>query len=128
MGFIQDKDDKETSYKDSIKKQLKPELIARINDIFVFEDLSDREFKLIIKHELEKIKYKLHKNKNIKFNFRKETVAFIFDKIKSKKLHARDIKNFIKNEVQVPVSRIVLSKKENSEIIIKKVDNSIKVM
>lgn len=127
MGFVQDEEDKDSSYKKSINQYLKPELVARINDIFVFDDLSDREFKLIIKHELDKIKNKLDKNRNIKFKFNKQTVDFIFNMIKLKKLHARDIKKFIKNEVQVPVSTFVLSEKENSEISIKGVDNSIKV-
>jgi ATP-dependent Clp protease ATP-binding subunit ClpC len=128
MGFIQDEEDKDSSYKKSINKYLKPELVARINDVFVFDDLSDKEFKLIIKYELDKIKEKLHKNKNIKFNFKKQTVEFIFDMIKLENLHARDIKKFIKNKVQVPVSKAVLSKKENSEISIKGIDNSINVI
>ncbi len=127
MGFVQDEEDKESSYKKSINQYLKPELVARINDIFVFDDLSDKEFKLIIKHELDKIKNKLHKNRNIKFTFKKQTIEFIFGMIKLKKLHARDIKKFIKNEVQVPVSSFIISQKEKSEISIKGIDNSIKV-
>ena len=121
MGFIQDKEDKQSSY------SLKPELVARINDIFVFEDLSDKELKLIISHELTKIQNKLKTNKNIKFNFKKETVDLILNKIKFKKLHARDIKNFIRQEIQVPVARFVISKKKTLEISIKNVDNNIKV-
>ena len=127
MGFVQDTEDKDSSYKKSIKKRLKPELVARINDIFVFEDLSEKELKMIISHELTKIKDKLQKNKNIKFNFKKETVDLILNKIKLEKLHARDIKNYIRKEVQVPVSRFVISKKKTSEISIKNVDNNIKV-
>tara|TARA_R110000803_G_scaffold59174_1_gene117639 strand:+ start:2133 stop:4586 length:2454 start_codon:yes stop_codon:yes gene_type:complete len=127
MGFVQDKEDKQSSYRASIKKKLKPELVARINDIFVFEDLSDKELKLIIEYELNKIKKNLDSNKKIKLNFKKETVNFIFDKIKLKKLHARNIKNFIREEVQVPVSKFVLSKKKTEEILIKGVDNKIKV-
>jgi ATP-dependent Clp protease ATP-binding subunit ClpC len=127
MGFINDNEDKVSSYNDSIKKQLKPELVARISDIFVFEDLSEVEFKLIIEHELNKIKNNLQNSKKIKFNFKKETINFIFKQIKLEKLHARDIKNFIRKEVKVPVSKFVLSKNKNEEIFIKGVDNKINV-
>lgn len=127
MGFVQDEEDKDSSYKDSIKKQLKPELLARINDIFVFEDLSDNDFKRIIINELDKIKSKLFDNKKIKFSFNKNIVDLIFEKIKSQKLHARDIKNFVRDEVQVPVSKFVISKSKTSEISIKSVDKKIKV-
>ena len=127
MGFIQDEVDKESSYKGSVKNKLKPELLARINDVFVFQDLGDKEFKRIIYQELTNIKTKLIENKNINFNFNKAIVNFIFNKIKSQKLHARDIKNFIREEVQVPISKCVISKTKNSEISIKNVDNNIKV-
>ena len=89
--------------------------------------MSDKELKLIISHELTKIQNKLKINKNIKFSFKKETVDLILNKIKFKKLHARDIKNFIRQEIQVPVARFVISKKKTLEISIKNVDNNIKV-
>ena len=113
MGFIQEEIDKDSSYKGSVKNKLKPELLARINDVFVFQDLGDKEFKRIIHQELTNIKTKLTENKNINFKFNKAIVNLIFNKIKSQKLHARDIKNFIREEVQVPISKFVISKTKN---------------
>ena len=126
MGFVQDETDKSETYKDSVKNKLKPELLARINDVMVFSDLKDNDLKRIISFELNGIKQKLDKNgTNIKFN--NTAIDCIFNKIKESGLHARDIKNYIREKIQVPIAKIVVKNSKTSEICIKSVDNKINV-
>lgn len=126
MGFVQDVETKENSYKDSVKKELKPELLARINEVLVFEDLSDSDMKRIILHELNKIKSTLF-IKNIELNFKKSTIDLIFNQLKTKNLHARDIKKYTRDKIQVPVAKIMIKNSKKSQITIKNIDNSINV-
>jgi len=126
MGFIQDVDTKENSYKDSVKKKLKPELLARINEVLVFNDLKDSDMKRIILYELNKIKSRLLV-RNVELNFKKSTIDLIFNELKTKNLHARDIKKYTRDKIQVPVAKIMVKNSKKSEITIKNVDNSINV-
>lgn len=124
MGFVQDEVDREKSYKKSVKSKLKPELLARINEVIVFEDLDDSVLKKIIAFEIGQIKEKLTNN-NISFKVKDDCLDCIFNDIKSKKLHARDIKNYIREKVQVPMAKIIVGNSKKSEIMMKVVDNSI---
>ena len=126
MGFVQSESARSDSYNESVKKKLKPELLARINEVMVFDDLSDSDLKRIISFELNKIKDKLIK-KGINIKFNKSSIDCVFDRIKQSGLHARDIKNYIREKIQVPVAKIVVKNSKTSEISIKSVDNRIKV-
>lgn len=126
MGFVQDEMKREDSYKDSVKKQLKPELLARINEVMVFNELSDSVLKKIINSEIDKIKIKLLHN-NVKFKFKRDCIDCLFKDIKSKKLHARHIKNYIREKVQVPMSKIIVNNSKKSEILMKSIDNDIRL-
>lgn len=126
MGFINDKPNLQDSYKESVKKYLKPEFVARINSIIVFNELKDKEFKSIINCEMSLIQQKL-KQQNIKINFDKESVEFILNSLKSEKLHARNIKDVIKNKLQIPISKFIIQNSKKSNISIKCIDNSINI-
>lgn len=126
MGFINDQPNLEDSYKDSVKKYLKPEFVARINSIIVFNELKDKEFESIINYEISLIQQKL-KQQDIKINFDKQTVELILNSLKSDKLHARNIKDIIKNKLQIPISKFIIQNPKKSNILIKCIDNSIKI-
>jgi ATP-dependent Clp protease ATP-binding subunit ClpA len=126
MGFINDQPDLDKSYKDSVKKYLKPEFVARINSIVVFNELKDKEFESIINSEISLIKQKL-KQQNIKINFDKESVKFILNSLKLEKLHARSIKDVIKNQLQIPISKFIIQNSKKSNISVKCIDNAIKI-
>ena len=126
MGFINDQPDLEQSYKDSVKKYLKPEFVARINSIVVFNELKDKEFESIINSEMSLMKQRL-KQQNIKIDFDKESVKFILNSLKSEKLHARSIKDIIKNQLQIPISKFIIQNAKKSKISVKCIDNAIKI-
>jgi len=126
MGFVQDEGVKSDSYKESVKGKLKPELLARINDVLVFDDLGDSDIKRIIKFELDKIKDKL-KKKNISIIVKNTSIDCIFNDIKNKKMHVRDVKRYVKEKVQVPIAKLVVKNSKTSEIMLKSVDNKISI-
>jgi ATP-dependent Clp protease ATP-binding subunit ClpC len=126
MGFVQDEVVKSDSYKESVKARLKPELLARINDVLVFDDLGDSDIKRIIKFELNKIKDKLQK-KNINIIVKNASVDCIFNDIKSKKMHVRDVKSYVREKVQVPIAKLIVKNSKTSEIMLKSVDNKISI-
>lgn len=125
IGFIND-ESKTSTYLDSVKSQLKPELVARINEILVFKNLEDEQLKKIIKFEISRIRNKL-KSLNIQFRLSSQIEEFIFNKIKSENLNARDIKNLIDKEVRVPVSHFIASHNKVPKINLKIVDKVINV-
>lgn len=127
MGFVQDEVNKEDSYKSSVKSKLKPELLARINDVLVFDDLGDSDIKRIIKHELDKVKDKLNE-RNISIIVKSTSVDCIFNDIKSKKMHVRDVKRYIREKVQVPIAKLVVKNSKTSEIMLKSVDNKLSIV
>ena len=126
MGFVQSDESEENSYKSSVKKELKPELLARINDVLVFNELCDSDMKRIIKHEIDKVKNKLH-NRGVEINVKPSSINCIFQDVTNKKMHARDIKRYIYDKIHIPLAKIVISNSKKSKITIKDVDNHIKI-
>lgn len=126
IGFVNDRADKQKLYKEEVKKYLKPEFVARINSIVVFNELKDQEFESIINFEISAIQRKL-KQQKIEINFHQEIVGFILDSLKSEKLHARGIKDIVKDKLQVPISRFIIQNSKKSNISAKIIDNSINI-
>ena len=126
MGFINDVEEPETIYQDAVKKYLKPEFVARINNILVFNELSSKELESIVSVEIKNIQEKL-KEKNIKINFHPSTKESILNKIKIDKLHARNIKDLVRSEFQVPISKFIIKNSKNQKISVKIIDNKLKI-
>jgi ATP-dependent Clp protease ATP-binding subunit ClpA len=126
MGFVNDAEEPEAIYKEAVKKYLKPEFVARINNILVFNELSDKELESIVTIEIKNIQEKL-KQKNIKINFHSSVKELILSKIKINKLHARNIKDLVRSEFQVPISKFIIKNSRNQKISVKIVDNELNI-
>jgi len=48
------------------------------------------------------------KQQNIKITFHKTISEFILNSLKKEKLHARSIKDFVRNKLQVPISKFII--------------------
>ena len=107
-----------------MKKKLKPELLARINEVLVFKDLSETDFKNIIRKEISELCLKLS-DKNIHLKVNRNCVDHLFKIIKSKKSHARIIKDVVKQNLTIPVSKVILKDSKKLKIYAKVVDNNI---
>jgi ATP-dependent Clp protease ATP-binding subunit ClpC len=124
LGFLPQAEDGEKIYNKSLKKHLRPELLARIDDILFFNELKDSDLLKIINQELSQIEERL-KEKNISLTCSLSVKKFIFNKIKEKNNHARDIKNLVKSIVHVPLSQFIVKNRKIDKISLKIVDKSL---
>ncbi|NVM35103.1 MAG: ATP-dependent Clp protease ATP-binding subunit [Candidatus Lokiarchaeota archaeon] len=126
MGFVQDDDSSSDAYKETVKKTIKPELLARINELIVFKDLTDSHIKTIISYQLNKLRERLSENK-VKITFSKPVIESIFNELKLNNIHARGIKGYIRRKIEVPVAKLIVSNSKKSKITIKDVDKTLKI-
>lgn len=125
MGFISD-DNKQESYKDSLAKYLRPELVARIQNTLIFNTLNDEIMASVINVEIDKIKKRLL-DRGVDLKIPNSIKAFLIEEIKSKKLNARNIKELVVRLIQFPIASFMMNSKESEKISLKIVDKSIKV-
>jgi|TARA_R100000081_G_C4820265_1_gene179252 ATP-dependent Clp protease ATP-binding subunit ClpC len=124
MGFIQDAESDTDVYKKSLKKYFRPELLARVDEVIVFNELGEKELLKIIKTEIIAIKERL-KDRNIEISFTKSVENYILNKIKLEKNHARQIKSAVKVLIQVPISNYIVKNRGIDKISINVVDKSL---
>jgi len=125
MGFITDNNEQE-SYKDSLSKYLRPELIARIQNTLIFNTLNDKIMESIVDVEMNKIKKRLL-DKGIDLKTPKAIKSFLIKEIKSKNLNARNIKTLVIKLIQFPITSFIMESEKSNKISLKIVDKSIKV-
>jgi ATP-dependent Clp protease ATP-binding subunit ClpA len=123
VGFISQKVSNENSFLASVKKYLRPELVARINEIIVFKSLELSHFEQIISTKLNSIKSIL-KEKNIELSFCKKTLTHLSSIVK-KENNARNIDSIIRNQIEAPLAKFYLKNSKISKISIKVVDNKL---
>lgn len=127
IGFGSDENEPpKDTYLKTVKKTLRPELVARLDAMLAFEDLGDAELEEIIKTEIGKIRVGL-KKQGVRLSCGSPVVKLILDKVKGNKLHARDIVGLVKKEIKVPVSRNLLSRVKTSKITVKALDKGAKI-
>jgi ATP-dependent Clp protease ATP-binding subunit ClpA len=124
MGFLPETTEVRDIYKKSLKKYLRPELIARLDEILFFNDLNEKDLLKIIEAELQKIQERLSV-KNITLTPSLALKKYIFTEIKDKNQNARNIKNVIKRLVQVPLSEFIIKNRNIEKISTKIVDKEL---
>ncbi len=87
----------------ALKEFLRPEFIARIDEIIVFNPLDEKSLEKIAKLALDELKIKLEE-KHIDFSYDDNACKLISEKADGKATGAREIKNVIRREI---VGRIV---------------------
>ena len=117
VGFLEQKDNEDVIYQKALKSHLRPELLARIQEVIYFKELSHKDLAKIISQELKIIKQKLL-DKGIEATISKSIVPYILKNALQKDLHARDIKNLVKEIVRVPLSHFLIKHKVNQKIIL----------
>jgi ATP-dependent Clp protease ATP-binding subunit ClpC len=124
MGFLPEKKVDSELYKKALEKHLRPELLARLDEILFFNNLSDSHLLKIIDQELKLISSRLL-DRNVDLKYDASVKKHIFNKIKEKDNHARDIKNLVKSTIQVPLSQFLVKNKKIEKISLKIVDKSL---
>lgn len=114
MGFLPSQDNQESKYKKSIECFFKPEFLARLDDIVVFNKISKNEFRKIFDNLIEKTSESLKQN-NKKIQISEETKDFLLKKIEESGNHARSIQKIYRQYLEVPLAKFLL-KNPQSEI------------
>ena len=124
MGFVPEQEPDSEVYKKSLKKYLRPELLARLDEILFFDELHDIHLLKIIDQELKHIASRLS-DRGVELNYDSSVKKHIFNKVKEKNSHARHIKNLVKRTVQVPLSGFIVKNRKIEKISLKIVDKSL---
>ncbi len=109
---------------------LRPEFINRVDEIITFNSLTVENFEKIAEIMLEELNTALSE-KNIKFSYTKDAVMFIAQNSFSQKFGARNMRRFIRSNVEdqlaeciisdynreISIAKLKYSKKENKLIV-----------
>ena len=132
IGFGIDKDDKSKAnaiLDKELKKRFSPEFLNRLDGIINFNALTDDNIKTIIGLEMDK-SVKRFKDIGYELSYNKEEVIdFIYDKMKDEKDYgARPIIRKIQNEIEGPVTDVLLENNTKQNVTIKIDDKKIIVI
>jgi ATP-dependent Clp protease ATP-binding subunit ClpA len=121
MGFINDAPDAHSNHLASVSKTLSPELLARIDEVVVFEPLTANSLEVLFERysqELTDICNKKGININITAKISEIDQNYA-------KLHARDIKSIFRNKIQTPVAKFIAKNPKSKKISIKVLDKEV---
>lgn len=113
MGFGKQEDDvvKEKAMK-GLQEFLRPEFIARVDEVIVFKSLNSEDYKAIAKLMIDEYVEPLLE-KGIKFTYDDNVCDFVADKAANGKSGARDIRNFIRKEIEDKITAEIIAAKDN---------------
>ncbi|MDE5600806.1 MAG: ATP-dependent Clp protease ATP-binding subunit, partial [Oscillospiraceae bacterium] len=127
VGFDKTQDQLESDKaKKALEKFLRPEFIARVDEIIVFNKLTNENLQSIAALMLYELKEVLSE-RGIEFNYDKKATACLIKPIENSKYGARDLRKEIRKKVedfiagviinsQQPLEKISISAKENNII------------
>lgn len=125
LGFISDENEKEQDNKNikelvmgELQNVFRPEFLNRVDDIIVFNKLTQDEIKQIASKMLDVLAKRLEKL-NVKITFSDEAVTAIADKGFDENYGARPLRRAIQSEIEDVLSEKMLegSIKENSSVV-----------
>lgn len=112
VGFNPSGDNKHSRVLDEAKKTFSPELINRLDDIIVFNNLSKEEIQKIISLEFNQVKNKLNK-KNITCTLSKKAREEILKLTLSDNMGARPIRKIMQNKIETCIAKELINLEKN---------------
>lgn len=111
-----------------LKEFLRPEFLSRVDEIVVFNKLSDENYCEIAKMLINELS-EILMVRGIKFYYNDLLCKYISDKAKSNKYGARDIRREIRREIEDRLANIIIENFDNqpNEIHFDIIDNKISV-
>jgi len=123
MGFMSQADDSSNHYKKAVESYFRPEFLARLDDVVVFNKISGKEFHLMLEKLIDKTKTALlQQNKTL--NIDETAFSFLLKKIEENGNTARMIEKIYRQHFEVPLAKFILGNAEK-EIDTKTLDNSV---
>ncbi len=127
MGFVEQRttDLRTNEYISSIKKQFKPELVSRIDEILIFNNKFSKDgLTKMVQNSIAEIEKSLLE-KNIILNCQEQTKEFLYELISKESSNARNIQKILRNKFELPLCEYIVSHENISEISINVLDNAI---
>jgi ATP-dependent Clp protease ATP-binding subunit ClpC len=115
---------KKTKVLASLKKELRPELLARLDQVVVFEPVDTKTLESIIALEMSKLTKRLEK-KNLVVNYSPEVLTYLSEKSKSKEEGARHVKKIITEEIENLLAKTILDAPGYNHLHISLKDNTL---
>ena len=112
FGKTQEDANKEKAMK-ALSEFLRPEFIARVDEIIVFQDLDEKDFQKIAALLLEEYAPAL-KEKGITFKFDEKACSALAEKASGGKSGARDLRNLIRKEVEDKIAQEMIDSHNTS--------------
>ena len=100
-----------------LKKSIKPEFLNRIDEIIMFQPLTQEEIRKIVELQLQKVEQMLEKT-NIKLSATKKAIDYIANVGFDPQFGARPIKRVIQKEILNELSKMLLAEKVNKDTTI----------
>lgn len=103
---------KEDSYalvRQELQKTFKPEFINRIDEVVIFNSLTESVVGEIINKELENLKLRLEQTKDIKITFHSKVQDKILDEAYDYALGARPIKRYIQKNIENLIAKAIIT-------------------
>ncbi len=112
----------------ALEEFLRPEFIARVNEIVVFSPLSKEHLSEIAALMLDELKEALSE-KLISLSYDKATCRYLSEKCDGSKRGARELRNYIRREIETRIADIVISAGEGniSEISVTEKNGKLKI-
>ena len=110
VGFLEQKQQKKSQALEALKRTLPPELINRIDEILVFNNLTQEHLEKIAERQLNLLAERLLQNE-IVLDYDKSAVKLISTCPETAQYGARPIRRFLTQEIENPLSRMWLHRK-----------------
>ncbi len=102
---------------DLLKRSIKPEFLNRVDEIIMFQPLSEEEVQKIVKNQLRDVTKMLEKN-GVNVEFTKKAIEHIAKVGFDPQFGARPVKRVIQREVLNELSKIILAGKVDKDCVI----------
>lgn len=116
-GSSSSKEVKTSIVLDKLRNCLRPEFINRIDEIVLFNELSEEDVKTIVKNQLNKFAESIV-NLGITVKFQDSVVNFIANKAHSVYVGARDVKRTIEKNIKNCIAKILLARHHNDSSLV----------
>ncbi len=122
-GFGQSIDDKNSDKMlKALKEFLRPEFMARVDEVIVFNSLSDKDMIQIADLMIKEVSIKLME-RNIIFTYNKDILPHLVKIAGSRQYGARDLRQTIRREIEDRITDLVLESDGSVSEIIVDIDN-----
>ncbi len=132
IGFNADQEEStKESLKDKVtealKKTFRPEFLNRIDDIVIFNHLTQENINHIVELELEKVKKRMTENNNISVTFQKSVKEMLSREGFDREMGARPMKRLIQKKILNSLAFEIISgnAEEGDRITVKAKDNEV---